>query len=256
MGERPMRQGYFSILRFRRDATRDEARNLGVILVDDEGEFGGIRAVSAGSLGPALQRQGILDSLVHGLQDRFQDPDAKPDLRMLMELSNRFGESIVITQPQRVAVSENPDEALQALYRTYVQPAGGGSGGLSKSQLARKMVAALEIRGWTTERRYRLNGFVFDIVATSESEKRLALEVLSFATRNKDPLPTEHDAAHFLFAAQQTSVSSLAIVAPPNEVTTIPMAESHDRVMKWIREAEVTAIRPEDLPSIDLVLSS
>lgn len=36
-------QGYYSILRWRNDVMRDEARNVAVVLVDEEGQFGGFR---------------------------------------------------------------------------------------------------------------------------------------------------------------------------------------------------------------------
>lgn len=64
-------QGYFSILRWRPDATRDEARNIAVLLVEARGHFSRLESAPLSRISPRLHEQGILDSALLGLQVQF-----------------------------------------------------------------------------------------------------------------------------------------------------------------------------------------
>ena len=64
MADRVVQQGYFSVVRWRHDSTRDEARNVAVVLVDEEGLGGGVRAAPLSQVSRRLHDQGILDALL------------------------------------------------------------------------------------------------------------------------------------------------------------------------------------------------
>ena len=63
-------QGYFSVLRWRPNPTRDEARNVAVMLFDAEGTMGGLRKVDVGPDAVlSVHLLALLDLGVDGLQD-------------------------------------------------------------------------------------------------------------------------------------------------------------------------------------------
>ena len=84
-----IQQGYFSVLRWRPDTTRDEARNLAIILVDAEGKFGAVRSAPISTMSQRLREQGLLDAMLVGLEDRFHS-EVKPDLDSLKDMRESF----------------------------------------------------------------------------------------------------------------------------------------------------------------------
>ena len=96
------RDAYFSILRWRTDATRDEERNVAVILVDAEGRLGGMRAAPISSISPVLHEQGLLDSVIVALERRFATT-ARPRLADLEAMQSGLQHSLYLTSPRRVS---------------------------------------------------------------------------------------------------------------------------------------------------------
>jgi hypothetical protein len=61
--------------------------------------------------------------------------------------------------------------------------------------------------------------------------------VLSFAGTRKDWLPTERDAAHFLYGLERLGIPGQGVVQPPGDGKGA--RESYDRVTGWFEQQEV-----------------
>lgn len=238
-------QGFFSILRYRSDVTRDEAKNLAVLLVSADGSFGGMKAGRVSAASQRLREQGLVDSILVNLADRFQG-DARPDLGALRQMVATLERSIYLTEPQPVVVPD-VDLTLSALFRSYVATHGGGSRA-TKGAILDRVVAGLRGRGWSLARSQYVRGFLFDLVIERPEGRRRLGEVLSFASGARKWEQVENDAGHYLYGLERvTEASGLGIIEPPTEDAHPPAVESHRRVSGWFREAGVQILRPEDL---------
>lgn len=245
----PIDKGYFSVLRWREDATRDEARNVAVILVDESGSTGGIRAAPISSISPLLHDQGILDSLIQSLEDRLENGELA--LKHLTEMHESFIHSICLSPPQPVALPDK-DAVLFALYKGYVAPRSRGSRLPTKGAVLDRVVSTLrKTVPFVVRRGAYYDDFLFDVVI--EGDRPSFAEVLSFATGARRWAGTEHDAGHFLYALSRLQLSgayrgeAFAVIAPPSDKSFDEAHQSHDRVMTWFKQAQVETVRPEDV---------
>jgi hypothetical protein len=245
-------RGFFSVVRWRSDATRDEARNVAVVLVDAEGQFGGIRIAPPSALSSDPRQQGFLDAILHGLEAQFSDKQ-RPDLARLREISDALSQSLYVTAPKPTAVPD-PELTLQALYRAYVAPTGGGSKLLTKGAVTDKVVSALRKQGFSVRRSEYVGDFIFDAVV-ERTEGLLACDVLSFATVKQDWIPTERDAGHFLYGLGQLKLSGMAVIQPPTQESREEARRSFQRVRHWFKDAAVPVREPEELANAQLGLS-
>lgn len=237
-------QGYFSLLRWRLDSTRDEARNVAVLLVDREGTFAGVKAAPISSISPRLHEQGILDSVIFELEAQFSAED-KPRLKLLEELHNSMQHSLYLTEPRPTAVTD-VDAVLSALYRAYVAPRSGGSRVLTKGRLLDGVVNEIRRRGFNVHRGTYVRDFLFDAIVEGRG-RRAVLEVLSFATAAQNWAPVEHDAGHFLYALDQVDAAGVAVIKPPSEISHQNASKAYERVGRWLRKANVKRVTPENL---------
>jgi len=239
------RRGYFSVLRWRNDATRDEARNVAVLLVDEDGEFGGLRAAPLSTISPRLKEQGLLDQMLIGLRRRFET-DQRPTLATLKEMCVALQHSVYLTQPRRVAVAD-VDAVLDALYRAYAAPQGGGPRTLTKGYILDRVVDTLRRNGLNARRGEYVGDFLFDVVVDgADSELPPLIEVLSFASPRKEWSGAEYDAGHFLFALERVQRKGMAVVQPPKEASQPNAGLAYERVMRWFKSAHVPTPGPEE----------
>ena len=237
-------RGYFNLLRWRTSPTRDEARNVAILLVSDAGE-GCVRAAPLSRISPRLHDQGILDDVLLGLEERLT---SGADADTLAELSRTLEHSLVVTEPKIVAL-EDLETTLTALYRAYVAPRGGGGRGRTKGVVLDRVVAALRRRHLSARRGYYVGDFIFNVVVEPEREPTV-LEVLSFAAERKTWTPIEHETGHFLYGVralreEDISLKAAAIIEPP--VIGNGAAETYDRVRRWLENEQVPALSPEEL---------
>jgi len=235
--------GWFSVLRYRSDPTRDEARNVAVVLVDIEGRVGGIRSAPISSISPRLRDQGLVDAVVAALEEDFGEVP-RPNLERLRELSLSLQHSLYVTPPEPVLV-QDIDSTLAALYRAYLAPAGGGSRTATKSAIMDRVIAALRRSGLRLQRSQYVHGFMFDIVM--EDEDRSLGEVLSFATGAARWDQVENDAGHFLYGLEQVRRPGFAVIEPPPDDARESARESHARVTRWLTQAKVPVTQPDEL---------
>ncbi len=244
-------RGYFSILRWRTDATRDEARNVAVLLVDAEGQFGGIQSAPPSAMSPNLREQGLLDSIIHGLVEQF-DQDAKPDLARLREIHKSLKHSLYVTEPKPTAVLD-VDATLRALYKAYVAPRATPRS-LTKGVVLDKVVASLRKRGYVVRRSEYIGDFIFDALA-EHAGQQVAFDVLSFATPHKDWISSERDAGHFLYALEKVRLPGRAVVQPPTEASQESATATLERIGRWFEDAGVPVMHPDEVIDQQKLLS-
>ena len=235
----------FAILRWRPDPTRDEARNVAVMLTDSTGTRAGFLSAPLGSLQLGGSTAGLLDAVVNGLDVQFKAA-TKPTLRDLVEWRSRFTESIYLTEPQPVAVTD-ADATLRALYEAYVAPRRAESA-LSKAALVDEAVEILRKSGLELSRNARVGDFAFDIVIHGPQE--VVVAVLSFAETGQDN-DVERDAAHFVYALAQLGTrgaqpAAAAIIQDPVSGANEAIS-SRQRVAKWLSDAGAATIAPAGL---------
>ncbi len=238
-------RAYFSILRWRKDPRRDEARNVAVILVNVESEAGLVKSAPLSSVSPRLHEQGILDELIVSLERRVTNEFS---LTALQTLRSALNESVTLTEP-KLAVLPNGDATatVEALYKAYVAPEGGGSKIPTKGRVLDKVVTTLRKYDEPVKRGAYVKDYIFDVVLESSHRKVKVLEVLSFATAAKNWVPVEHDAGYFLRAIDQIGKPGMAVVLPPSDVSDSSAVESHKRVMRWFKKEKIDIVSPDTL---------
>jgi hypothetical protein len=240
-------RGYYALLRWRVDVTRDEARNIAVLLADERGRFGGMRHAPVSSISPRLRDQGIVDDVLLGIEERYE---RGLRLRDLNDLHRSLRRSLIVTEPEPVAVG-NPDETLAALYRAMVAPRSGGRAP-TKGVLLDRVITSLRKQGVRVRRGAYIDDFIFDVVIENGGP-RSVLEVLSFAVPRKDWTPIERDAAHFLYALGRVDdLEPRAVIQPPAEGRA--GTASYERVRRWFDDEAVPTFAPADLTPSQLAL--
>ena len=244
--------GYFSILRWRSDPTRDEARNVAVILVDSEGREGGIRHASVSSISPQLRQQGLLDSILVGLTDRFRD-EVKPDVAAITKMFATMSGSLVFTEPKQTVVRD-VNKTLNTLFKAYVEPRGGGGGGiLTKARLLDRTVRVFRRHGFSVQRGDYLGDFLFHATIQRQPHgKSTAIEALSFTSPKQDWTEDEHDAGYFLYAIERAPVGGLGILQPPGPRSQKTAHDAYHRVTRWFNEAGVPTVPADGLEAHEL----
>lgn len=241
-----IRQGYYSLLRWRPIAHRDEATNVAVILVDAEGEFGGIESISVNRVSKTLGGQGILDAMINDLKEKFEQGE-KPDLEYLRNLHNSLERSIIVTEPQLVVVSDEKT-TLKALKKAYIATPAFQGPIKSKADLLTQSVDILRLRGLSVDRGSYYRKFYFDLIIRKEKSTRPNFaEVLTFNLVKKNWVETEQDAGHFLYALKKIDMNGFAIVQAPTETSVDEAFKSHERVMSWFKGEKITVVEPNSI---------
>lgn len=237
-------QGWYSLLRWRSDVARDEARNVALLLVDARGGFDAFKAAPLSTISPRLHEQGVLDAALVALEQQFGE--SKFTLERLQAAHERLQNSLQLTEPQPVAVRD-VEETANALYRAFIATRGGGGNTQSKSAVLDRVVAAYRKRGFDVKRGAYVGDFIFDAVLR-EGRTSSVVEVLSFAAPRKDWTPVERDAGHFLFALKELGTDGKAVIVPPAR-SSAPNSgqESYSRITRWLTKAKVPVLAPEDV---------
>jgi hypothetical protein len=243
VGDQVIRPGYFSLLRWRSDATRDEARNVAVVLVDAEGTIGGLRATdSVASISPHLAEQGLLDTLVQGLQVRLEGPE-KPDLAELRRMHISLQESLYLTEPAPCAVVD-VEQTLNALFKAYVKRP-SFPGGRTKGKLLVQIVQKLRAEKFVVTRDTYVDDFQFDALVRN-GKGPVAMNALTFAqAARKDWKDAEYDASHFIFSIERTHLPGVAVLEAPREDSPGSSQVPYERVNRWFSDAGVPVLDPD-----------
>jgi hypothetical protein len=233
---------FYSLLRWRPDPARDEAKNVAVVIVG-EGDVGGIRSAPISTISPKLHDQGILDSALRNFERQFTEGHCLT-LGQLEEMSTGMVHSLTFTPPLPTLV-EDVDVTLTALYRALVGGPSGGSRILTKGKVLDNVVRKLRRDGYEVGRGQYLDDFIFDAVL--EEPNAPLLGVLSFATSARNFVGTEQSAGHFLYGLENVGRSGLAIIAPPTASSHENANLSFHRVSRWLQRADCAVASPEEV---------
>lgn len=114
--------GYSSVIRWADNPVRDEWRNLGIILVAEDGAFAEIRTLPANRLPGHLRKSGILAAVLAGFRRQFRGEQRANRTRAWLEAEWRGHiHSLQLTEPRPCAVSD-PAATIEALYMALVRP--------------------------------------------------------------------------------------------------------------------------------------
>lgn len=247
---RQQHRGFYSLLRWRSDATRDEPRNVAVLLIDEATDFGELRAAPISALSPRLHEQGLLDAMLAGLNDRMRQ--APPAREFLVRLHDALEENLVATEPRPVAVAD-PHAVLDDLYRAFLARRGGGGRPMTQGVVLDRVVNAYRKQGRDVHRGRYVGDFIFHAVLDPDSAPQ-PIEVLSFGAARKDWTPVERDAGHFLFAVEQLQLRGRAVIQPPSDEGDELASATHMRVRRWLDSREVPIQHPDELLDVQLAL--
>lgn len=239
-------RAYFSVLRWRKDPTRDEARNIAVVVVDVERESGLFEAVPLSMVSERLHEQGLLDQMLVGLEKQVVAKGGFT-LESLRDLQGKLTGSLVLTEPKEAIIPDgNSDMVLEALKKAYLAQAGRGSNVLTKGRVLDNVVSSLRRYKQGVKRGAYVKDYIFDVVLES-NDKADVLEVMSFASPSKDWVPTEHTAGYFLYALEQVGRDGIAVIQPPTSESDSTAVESHNRVIRLMKKDRIPVVRPEEL---------
>ncbi len=234
------RQGYFSLLRWRSDVTRDEERNIGVVLLDPGSGQRALRPMPVSRLSSKLHEQGILDAALATIRESVEQDTFTVD--DLADMHRSFTRSLLVSEPQPIAVSD-VDATLGVLYKTFVSVrGGGGTRSLTKGAVTDRVVDQLRHRGWRVKRGAYLQEFIFDLVveqAPGVQNPPSVMGILSFGSERKDWSPVEMEAGHFAFGVEQLSLQAVAAILPPASDASSATKRSHERVRHMLDRAAV-----------------
>lgn len=113
-------QGWFSLLRWRADTARDEARNVALLLVEERGGFNAFKAAPLSRISSRLQEQGLLDATLVALEQQF-GPEQAFTLERLTSMHDKLHHSLYLTKPRPVAV-QNLDETVGSSTKLSLLP--------------------------------------------------------------------------------------------------------------------------------------
>jgi hypothetical protein len=234
--------GYYSIVRYCGDTSRGESRNVAIVLAGGDDHAGGVRAAPISRVAPKARQAGLLDALLRGLAERVQSGGVigEAGLRELAAASNA---TLTISMPKPFMDTDRAS-ALQSLYRSFVGVASSREP-RRKGEILDCVVAQLVRNGAPLERNAYVDDFAVDVLLTGT--RRATIQVLSFWLAETRGVTVEREAGHYLFGLERTGVEAVAVVQPPSGDGSGRLWQSHDRVQRWLEDAGVRAIRPDDL---------
>jgi hypothetical protein len=244
------RPGYFSLIRYRADAARDELRNVAVALVDEEGEFAAIRSAPISSLSPQLRAQGLLDAMLVGLARDLMAPTRVDGLARLGSLQSQLSAVLLISSPRPAAISTSPKATLDSLYKALVAPKASRGLGIARSHVLDRVIETFRSGGTPVARGTYLKDFILDAVASPSGRPQLPIHTLSFALPNRDWSHVERDTGHFLFAVRQLKTIGVCVVQPPSAISHPSASASLGRITRWLTTEGVETIVPDELMAL------
>jgi Protein of unknown function (DUF3037) len=245
---------FFSVVRYVPDPIRNEAKNIGVLLICPEIEFGGTRFnLARTNLPPGSARHTVLMSIARhyeldlpatrqpNLFTQLPSPWVRNDLQRLHEECTNM---LQFTEP--VAAVGEPEKLLDLLYRERVRPrAPGGRPTFGRGTAKRVLAKAFEARHLS---KYVVEGirleidnepYVFDL-GIQNGTPYFTAQALSF--RARDTQHVEEVGGWYAYVwdkiRYKTSAQALVFVEPPDHHTGLEWSR-FNRVQAWTKSAGI-----------------
>lgn len=244
------RRGFYSLIRYRSDAVRDEHRNIAIAFVDETGDFAAIKSAPISSLSPQLRSQGLVDAMLVGLARDLGAHKRLDGLGRLDELRGLSSSVLIVAAPQSAAINASPRSALDSLYKALVAPKISRGPGIARSQVLDQVVQTFRSGGTPVSRGTYLSDFILDAVASPSGHPQLPIHTLSYALPNRDWSHVERDTGHFLFAIDHLKQKGVCVMQPPSRVSQPSAMESLERVTRWLLYEGVETIAPDQLQGL------
>ena len=234
------------MLRYRPDATRDEPRNLAVLLVQESGGAGVIQAAPVSQMSPRLHEQGLVDAILVSLARRLASGDVQGEAG-LARLCRSSGPTLEVTHPEPTVIMDDPHVTARVLYKSLVSPRRGARDSLQKGAILDRVVRLCRANGAEISRGQYVGDFIFDAVVTSPDRVPTAIEVLTFHGVKANSGSIERDAGHYLFGLTHVDANPVCVLEPPSQQSSRSVWQSHDRVSRWLQTGKIKTYPAHDI---------
>jgi hypothetical protein len=238
---------FYTVLRYSPDPARDEARNIGILVVGDS-RHAWFKTAPLSRVTPKLHEQGLLDAILARFESRvnegeFRNPNQVSDLAAILR------GPIQLTSPAPMAVAGSFQTSADALFHSLVAIRQRRGPGLGKGELLDRVVDVFRSKGAAVARGSYIGDFIFDAVVQDPGSVPTAVGVASFDTEAEDWAGTERQVGHYLFAVTRVQPRQAFVVQAPTSISTDAARLTHGRVTKWLHEAGVPTIPCADIPA-------
>lgn len=240
-----MSEGFYSIVRYTADPVRGEAKNVALVLVDEQRDVARLRVAPLSQVTPRLNEHGVLDKLLVQFGARLQAGELR-DQRQVNNLARAIGPTLSLTAPVPAAIGEDVDATLKSLYMAFVAPRQGRDAGVSRGQILDQLVKACRKAGAAVEPGAYVEDILFDAIVSGRG-RRTPVQILSFEATTQNPHGLEQAAGYFLFALNRIHEDGLCVMQPPQRQSIDPVKTSYRRVRNWMEDGGVETIGPEGL---------
>jgi hypothetical protein len=267
----------YSVVRFVPHPIRDEAINVGVVLVSPSGEhvlhrftraFRSRLSVLAPDVDPRMVERALSDFQARFPGDLAQAPlgsEARPLTEdALRQLSTSYGYQVRFTPPRPVAVEE-PERSLAQLFDEYVGPiTSGEAGGVPGRAKVRRRVLR-RLRDWSVPRDrvierpkipVRHGSNTLDIgIERAANDLAVAVEPISFSISATEEIVRQRDHVAWVAADADRSASDFIICAVLGE----PSVQNRDIFVEsesLFRDVDVTPVPMSEIDQLRDVLAN
>ncbi len=238
---------YYAVLRYSPDHARNEARNIGLLVVGDAGHAW-FKTARMSRVTPRLLEPGLEDEILTRFQSRVREGEFR-NRGQVSDLAATLRGSIQLTPPAPMAVAGSFQTSADALFHSLVAIRQRRGPGLGKGELLDRVVDVFRSKRAAVARGSYIGDFIFDAVEQDAGSVPTAVGVASFDTEAEDWAGTERQVGHFLFGVNRVQPRPAFVIQEPTRISTDAARLTHERVTKWLAEADVPTIRSTEIPA-------
>lgn len=246
-------EGFFSVVQYSSSPVRGEAKNVALMLIDEQRNIARMRIAPLSLVAPRLTEHGLLDALLVRLATRLKDGELD-DLSQVENFRAAIGPTLSMSAPMPTAITDDIDVSLNALYRALVAPRQRREAGVSRGQILDRLVRACRSAGASISPGSFVDDVLFDAVV-SGPDRRVPVQVLSFETEAENPRTIEQSAGHFLYGLSRIHEGGVCVIQPPFDRSSDSTRTSHRRVSRWMSDEGVSVLRPDEMPQLALSMA-
>jgi hypothetical protein len=235
-------RGFYSLIRYQPDPVREEFKNVGVLLLGEDGSYRGLRTLRPGTISRTAEEQGLLAAVIGAVEHCLgQTADGLGDLRQLAET---YSHSILVSDPRPAMSPLGWAALLETLYGALVAPKTRPPVGYTKGHVLDRLHKWFVGKGSSFEIGGQLEGYSFDAILRTSTDVTYAMQVNSFAARQVDSRRLELEVRHFLYVAPRIQANCIGLIQPATVNATAEIHNLQDRVASWFNDAGVPVLSP------------